>query len=156
MLVQVYGREALSRKYVYEGKETTEDEPRSGRPSTSRTPEMIEKVLQILARDRRLSHRLITEEFGLASTRRRTSSAMIWRSGRSVPDLCRTSSQTSRKQNGWKLLETTFPCMTRIHYSRKTSSREMRPGAIRSIRKQNDNRWRGVHRLSREQKRVIC
>ena len=51
MLVQVYGREAVSRKCVYkrfkrfrEGKETTEDVPRSGRPSTSRTPEMNEKV----------------------------------------------------------------------------------------------------------------
>jgi transposase len=44
MLVQVYGTEAVSRKCVYDwfkrfrdGKETTEDEPRSGRPSTSRT-----------------------------------------------------------------------------------------------------------------------
>ena len=51
MLVQFYGREAVSRKCAYEwfqrfreGEETTEDEPRSGRPSTSRTPEMIEKV----------------------------------------------------------------------------------------------------------------
>ena len=50
MLVQVYGREAESRMSVYEwfklfreGKETTEDESRSGRPSTSRTPEMIRK-----------------------------------------------------------------------------------------------------------------
>ena len=61
MLVQVYGREAVSRKCVYkwfkrfpEGKETTVDEPRSGRPSTSRTPEMIEKVRQMLAQDLRL------------------------------------------------------------------------------------------------------
>ena len=56
MLVQVYGREAMSRKYVYEwfkcfreGKKMTEDEPHSGRPSMSRTPEMIEKVEQMLA-----------------------------------------------------------------------------------------------------------
>ena len=69
MLVQVYGREAVSRKCVYEwfkrfceGKETTEDVPRSGRPSTSRTPEMIERVRQMLAQDRRLTLRLITEE----------------------------------------------------------------------------------------------
>jgi transposase len=40
MLVQVYGTIAVSRKCVYgrfkrfrDGKETTEDEPRSGRPS---------------------------------------------------------------------------------------------------------------------------
>ena len=51
MLVQLYGRETVSRKCVYEwfkcfceGKEMTEDEPRSGWPSTSRTPEKIVKV----------------------------------------------------------------------------------------------------------------
>ncbi|KAJ4445043.1 hypothetical protein ANN_06842 [Periplaneta americana] len=73
MLVQVYGREAVSRKCVYEwfkrfleGKETIEDEPRSGRPSTSRTPEMIEKVRQMLAQDRRLSLELIAEELDIS------------------------------------------------------------------------------------------
>ncbi|KAJ4438306.1 hypothetical protein ANN_14245 [Periplaneta americana] len=73
MLVQVYGREAVSRKCVYEwfkrfreGKETIEDEPRSGRPSTSRTPEMIEKVRQMLAQDRRLSLGLIAEELDIS------------------------------------------------------------------------------------------
>ena len=51
MLVQVYGREAMSRKCVYEwfkhfceGKETTEDEPHLDLPLTSRTPKIIEKV----------------------------------------------------------------------------------------------------------------
>ena len=70
-MVQVYGWEAVSSKCVYEwfkrfpeGKETTEDEPRSGRPSTSRTPEMIEKVGQVLAQHRRLTPRLIAEELG--------------------------------------------------------------------------------------------
>ena len=66
MLVRVYGREAVSRKCVYdwfkrflEEKETTEDEPRSGQPSTNRTPEMTEKVRQILAQDRRVTLRFI-------------------------------------------------------------------------------------------------
>ncbi|KAJ4448244.1 hypothetical protein ANN_10258 [Periplaneta americana] len=65
--------EAVSRKCVYdwfkrfrEGKETIEDEPRSGRPSTSRTPEMIEKVRQMLAQDRRLTLRLIAEELDIS------------------------------------------------------------------------------------------
>ena len=51
MLVKVYGMEAVSRKYVYnwfkrfhDGKEITEDEPCSSRPSTSRTPDMVERV----------------------------------------------------------------------------------------------------------------
>ena len=73
MLVQVYGREAVSRKCVYEWfkrfreeKKTTEDEPRSGRPSTSRTPEMIDKVRQMLVQGRRLTLRLIAEELGIS------------------------------------------------------------------------------------------
>ena len=71
MLVQVYGREAVSRKYVYErfsrfreGKETIKDEPRSGRPSIISTPEMIEKVRQMLTQDRRLTLRLICAGIG--------------------------------------------------------------------------------------------
>ena len=72
ILVQVYGREAVSRKCVYEwfkrfreGKETIEDEPHSGRPSTSKTPEMIEKERQMLAQDRRPTLRLM-EELGIS------------------------------------------------------------------------------------------
>ena len=71
MLMQVYGRKAVSRKCVYEWfkrfrerKETNEDEPRLDRSSTSRTPEMIEKVRQMLAKDRRLTLRLIAEDLG--------------------------------------------------------------------------------------------
>jgi transposase len=58
MLVQVYGTEAMSRKCAYDWfkcfrdrKETTEDEPRSGRPSTSKSPDMIKRVQQMLAQD---------------------------------------------------------------------------------------------------------
>ena len=42
-----------------------EDESRSSRPLTSRTPEMIEKVRQMLAQDRRLTLRLIADELGI-------------------------------------------------------------------------------------------
>ena len=72
MLVQVYGTEAVSRKCVYDwfkrfrdGKEATEDKPRSGRPSTSRTPDMIERVRKMLAQDRRVTLRLMAEELGV-------------------------------------------------------------------------------------------
>ena len=77
---------------------------------------------------------------------------MVWVSGRSASDLCRTSSQTSRKQNEWKLLETSFLCVARIHCLWKTSSREMRPGATNSIQKQNGNRWSAVQWRPNDQK----
>ena len=73
MLVQVYGRVAMSRKCVYEwfkrfcqGKETIEDEPRSCQPSTSRNSEMIEKVRQTLAQDWQLTLRLTVEELRIS------------------------------------------------------------------------------------------
>jgi len=73
MLVQVYGQDAMSRKCVYDwfarfraGKESVEDEPRSGRSSTSRTVENIERVRVLLAKDRRLTLRLIAEEVGIS------------------------------------------------------------------------------------------
>ena len=49
-----------------EGKETTEGEPHSGRPSRNRTPEIIEKVRQMLAQDRLLTLRLIAEELRIS------------------------------------------------------------------------------------------
>ena len=73
MSVQVFRREAMSRKCVYEwfkrfheGKETTDDEPRLGQPPISRTPEIIEKVRQMLAQNWRLMLRLIAEELGIS------------------------------------------------------------------------------------------
>ena len=72
-MVQVYEREAVITKRVYEwfkrfreGKERTENEVLSGRPSTSRTLEITEKVRQMLAQDRRLRFRLIAEELGIS------------------------------------------------------------------------------------------
>ena len=74
MLLQVYGTEAMSRKCVYDwfkrfrdGKETAEDELRSVRPSTSRTPDMIERVRQMLVQDRRVTLRLMAKELGISN-----------------------------------------------------------------------------------------
>ncbi|GBM95785.1 hypothetical protein AVEN_5125-1 [Araneus ventricosus] len=48
------------------GKEDVKDEPRSGRPPTSTTPDNIERVQRMLADDRRLSLRMIAEEFKIS------------------------------------------------------------------------------------------
>ena len=159
MLVQVYGTEAVSRKCFYDcfkrvrdRKETTEDEPRSGRPSTSRTPDMIERVRQMLVQDRRVTLRLMTRNWALTSTRCTPSSAKISVSGRSVPGLCCTSWQTNRKQNGWKLLEISLSCVTRIHPFCKPSSQVTRPDPTSSIRNSSGKRWNGVHSFPATQK----
>ena len=65
----MYGVETVSKKCVFkwlkcfrDGKEGVEDEPHSGRPSASITPDNIEQVLQKIIADRQMSLRMITGE----------------------------------------------------------------------------------------------
>ena len=55
-----------------EGREEVEDNPRSGRPSTSRTDKNVERVRQKLRSDRRPTVRMIADELGMNSER-------VWR-----------------------------------------------------------------------------
>ena len=68
MLTEVYGDQCLSRtqffewfKMFKEGREYVGDDPKSGRPSTAKTQEYVEKVARIVRGDRRLSIRAISE-----------------------------------------------------------------------------------------------
>ena len=64
LLTEVYGDQCLSRTQVFEFKEGREyvgDDPKSGRPSTAKTQENVEKVARIVRGDRRLSIRAISE-----------------------------------------------------------------------------------------------
>ena len=72
MLQQVYGEETMSRTRAFEwhkrfkeGREEVEDDPRSGRPSTRRTADNIERVKQMVRADRRLTVRMIAEELSI-------------------------------------------------------------------------------------------
>ncbi|GFX26104.1 protein GVQW3 [Trichonephila clavipes] len=72
MIQQAYGRESVSQaqgfrwhKMFKEGRESVEDEPRAGRPSTSRTTENEQRVRHLLNTDRRLSVRMIAEQLGM-------------------------------------------------------------------------------------------
>ena len=55
-----------------EGREEMEDDRRSGRPSTSKTDENVERVRQQVPSDRRLTVRMIADEVGM-------NSEMVWR-----------------------------------------------------------------------------
>lgn len=48
-----------------EGRESAEDEPRAGRPSTSRTGDNAQRARHLLNSDRRLSVRMVAEKLGL-------------------------------------------------------------------------------------------
>ena len=72
MLQEVYGDETMSRSRVFEwhkrfkdGREDVEDDSRSGRPSTSRTDDNVERVKQVVRADRRMTVRMIASELGI-------------------------------------------------------------------------------------------
>jgi hypothetical protein len=70
-LQRKYGEHSLSRAQVFrwhksflEGREQVEDEPRAGRPSTSKMDDNVERVRSLVTSDRRLT-RMISSEFNL-------------------------------------------------------------------------------------------
>ena len=72
LLQEAYGEDAMSKTRVYEwhkrfknGREEVEDDRKSGRPSTSKTDENIDRVRQLVRSDRRLTVRMIAEELGM-------------------------------------------------------------------------------------------
>jgi hypothetical protein len=72
-LQQVYGDTALKKYTVYDwfswfknGQETLEDDQHSGRPSTSRTEEKIEKVPQLIQSDRKMTIVGLEQEVGIS------------------------------------------------------------------------------------------
>ena len=71
-LQRAYGELSESRAQVFrwhkpfsEGREQVEDEPRAGRPSTSKTDERVERVRSLVRSDRRLTLRMISSELTL-------------------------------------------------------------------------------------------
>ncbi|UYV63251.1 hypothetical protein LAZ67_2003555 [Cordylochernes scorpioides] len=73
MLQTAYGDAVMSRRRVFEwykrfkeGREETADNERSGRPSTSTTPEKVDKVLELVREDRRITVREVAEEAGIS------------------------------------------------------------------------------------------
>ena len=79
LLQEVYGDDTMSRTRLIEwhrrfkeGREQVEDDHKSGRPSTSRTDENVERVRQKVQSDRRLTVRMIAVELDMNNER-------VWR-----------------------------------------------------------------------------
>ena len=71
----VYGYDCLSRSKVFEwynrfknGRESLEDDARSGRPTTSLTDANVERIRELLVTDRHLTCRMIAEKLNIAKT----------------------------------------------------------------------------------------
>ena len=74
LLQEVYGNDTMSRTCFFErhgrfkeGREVVENDHRSGRPSTSRTNENVDRVRQKVRSNRRLTLRMIADERGMNS-----------------------------------------------------------------------------------------
>lgn len=85
-----------------DGRKQAEDYPRSGHPITAHTPVMVEKIREMIAKDRRLSVRMIADELGIGKQtvhdilvndlkKRKTCS-------RIVPKILSINEKTNRKQ----------------------------------------------------------
>ena len=79
LLQEVYGDATMSRTRIFEwhkrfreGREDVEDDPKSGRPTTSRTNENVECVREKVRSDRHLTVRMIADELSMNSER-------VWR-----------------------------------------------------------------------------
>ncbi|UYV68883.1 STK11 [Cordylochernes scorpioides] len=73
MLQTAYGNAVMSRRRVFEWykrfkevREETADKERSGRPSTSTIPEKVDKVLELVREDQRITVREVAEEAGIS------------------------------------------------------------------------------------------
>jgi len=75
MIKKAFGDDSISEtqiKFWYrrfkEGRESFESDPRSGRPSSSRTPENVERVRAAINKNRRLTVRELEEDLGIPKT----------------------------------------------------------------------------------------
>jgi len=75
MLQQAYGEDCLSRTQCHEwcqrfksGRTSIEDDPKSGRPSTSTDDDHVEKMLAVIRQNRRLTVREVSEGAGICKT----------------------------------------------------------------------------------------
>jgi len=71
-----YGDQALSRSNVFrwygrfhDGREDTEDDPRSGQPTECRNDNNVEKISQLLLQNRHLSLRMLEDEVNIDKDR---------------------------------------------------------------------------------------
>ena len=75
MLKIAFGKEAMCRTQTYywwkrfkEGRNSVDDDPRSGRPSTSKTDDNVAKFREVIRSNRRLTVREVAEEVSISET----------------------------------------------------------------------------------------
>jgi hypothetical protein len=91
-------------KAFKEGRENVEDDPRSGRPISSTNDQNVEVVRAVMAKDRRLSFRMIAEETGLYknAVRRILTDHLYMR--KICAKLVPKNLSVEQKRTGWKFV----------------------------------------------------
>jgi len=157
-----YGEHALSRTQVFrwhktflDGRECVEDEPRSGRPCTSKTDENLTKVRDLLRSDRPLTVRMISSVLNV--NRQTVHEILTFELGKQkicaklVPKILTNEQKVNRRNVCLDLLE-------RIENDKKISNMSqqvMKRGFSNTILTPNDkvrSGTRATHRAQREQK----
>ena len=74
MLIAAFGEQCLSRARIFEwhkgfkeGRESVDDNPRSGRPTTSKTDDCVARVRELIRANRRLTIRELSVEVGVSN-----------------------------------------------------------------------------------------
>ena len=159
-LTSVYGQSSPSsstiKRWVKEfqrGRESLEDDPRSGRPTTSTSPENIEKVHKLVIENRRISlyeleeatgisygsiHNILHDELHMSKVCAR------W-----VPKMLSDDMKQSRVTISGAMLTRYNTNPDDFHFRVVTV---MKPGCIIMIRRVNRNRWNGNMPLLRRQR----
>ena len=159
-LTSVYGQSSPSsstiKRWVKEfqrGRESLEDDPRSGRPTTSTSPENIEKVHKLVIENRRISlyeleeatgisygsiHNILHDELHMSKVCAR------W-----VPKMLSDDMKQSRVTISGAMLTRYNTNPDDFHFRVVTCDE---PGCIIMIRRVNRNRWNGNMPLLRRQR----
>ena len=110
-LTEAYEDAILLRTMVFKwhwafkkGRENVEGDPRSGRPISSTNGQNVEVVRAVMAKDRRLSVRMIAEETVLDKNAVHRILTDICTCEKFMRNWCRKSCLWSKKQTGWKFV----------------------------------------------------
>nr|XP_018896053.1 PREDICTED: putative uncharacterized protein FLJ37770 [Bemisia tabaci] len=75
MIRKAFGTDSMSKSNIYEwynrfksGRETVASDPRSGRPSSTNSPDNVEKVREAIAQDSRLAMRELEKQLNIPKT----------------------------------------------------------------------------------------
>ena len=162
MLGKCFGNDTLTRSNVFRwherfrsGRESVEDDERSGRPSTAKTDENIKKIKGWMTVSRKLTIREIAEELNIAY--RSAQDILINDLGlrRVAAKLVPKDLNFMQKRDRLDVAKNSFPGSTPTHHSSNGQLLVTRRGFMSMTRTPDIKRVNGIHPMSRDQKNHV-